>query len=96
MTVRRNLDGTLDVTYGPGIFVKWQGMIEASASPPSGYGSIADLRSSLQERNSLNFVDHYGTSYTVHAVGPFQEESFSPKWDGTSNKIYVGVTLVAE
>jgi len=96
-TLRRTLLGSLDVTYGPGTFNDWQGKIEAPVTPIDGsWGTITDLRTTIAKTSNMSFTDHYGTSYTVHVLGPFQEESRSPMWDGSSNAIYVKMRIVTE
>lgn len=97
MTMRRTLDGNLDVTYGSGIFNEWRGQIRAYASSaPSGYGTVSDLRATLEKQCGVSFTDHYGTSYTVHSISPFPEDSLGPGWDSPSNTIDIEVVLVAE
>jgi len=96
-TVRVMLNGNLDVTYGAGSLQIWVGEIEGHVtSPGSGYGTIADLRTSLLKKQTLSFTDHYGTTYTVAAQGPFAERSLSVKWDGTGNVIFVKTRLIAK
>lgn len=92
-TVRPTLLGGLDATYGPVTILEWRGEIEAPIVASAPWGTIANLRTSLRKRAGLSFTDHYGQTYTVHAVGPFGERSLSPKWDSPSNKIYKSVTL---
>jgi hypothetical protein len=84
-------DGSLDVTHGPTTVYLFQGEIAADVTPDSGYGSISNLRASLVKKQAFSFTDHYGTTYTVHAIGPFPERALSPKWDSASNIFYVSV-----
>ncbi|MCK4975922.1 MAG: hypothetical protein KAS36_03230 [Anaerolineales bacterium] len=87
--------GTLDMTYGPASPYEWAGDILAPVTPDDGsYGDIDDLRATLAKCTSLSYQDHYGGSYTVHAIGPFTEESRSPMWDAASNGFRVDVKLV--
>jgi len=96
-TLRRTLLGSLDVTYGPGTFNDWQGKLEGPVTPIDGsWGSIADLRLTIVKLTSVSMTDHYGVTFTVHILGPFQEESRSPVWDSASNMIYVKVRIVKE
>ena len=95
-TLRRTLAGSLDVTYGPGVFNEWQGKIEVPVTAATGYGTIADLRTTVAKLTSVSMTDHYGATYTVHVLGPFTEESRSPMWDGSLNMIYVQVRIVKQ
>jgi hypothetical protein len=92
--VRQTLSGALDVTYGPGGFYEWDGNIEGPVTADTGWGTIANLRTSLAKRTAITFIDHYGASYTAHAIGPFSEESKTPMWDGAGNRISVRVKIV--
>lgn len=94
-TTKVTSDGSTDVTYGPASFLSWEGDIEAPVTAPgSGYGTVSDLMTSLAKRQALTFYDHYNTQYSVHAIGPFQSSSMSPKWDSASNIFLVTVNLV--
>jgi len=96
-TLRRTLLGSLDVTYGPGTFNDWQGKIEGPVTPIDGtWGSIADLRLTIVKLTSVSMTDHYGVTFTVHILGPFQEESRSSMWDAASNMIYVKMRIVKQ
>jgi hypothetical protein len=94
-TVRNTLLGEIDVTFGSTTIQEWQGMIEGPtvATPP--WGTIADLRATLRKTTTVVYTDHYGlVTYDVVCVGPFKEESFSPKWDGDSNYININARIV--
>jgi len=94
-TVRINLDGSTDATYGPGVIFEWRGAIIAPVTPIDvTWGTKADLDVTIAKRQPIAFVDHYGTSCNVHVLGPFAATSRSPKWDGASNEFEVEVTLV--
>lgn len=95
-TIRVNLDGNLDVTFGPASLQVFVGEIEAPVSPGSGYGSVSDLRTTLAKKQTLSLTDHYGTAHTVAVQGPVIERSLAPKWDGSSNKVYFKVRLIAK
>ena len=84
-------NGELDVVHGPTTLYLFAGEICADVTPDVGYGSIANLRTSLLKKQAFTFIDHYGTTYRVHALGPFPERSLSPKWDSASNIFYVTV-----
>jgi len=90
-TSRVLLDGSLDVTHGPTTLYLFAGEIMAEVSPDTGFGSILNLRATLEKKQAFTLSDHYGTAYTVHAIGPFIERSLSPKWDSATNIIYVQV-----
>lgn len=94
-TVRYTLAGTLDATYGPAAPYEWIGDIIAPVVAQGAvWGTIEDLRTSLAKVQSLSYVDHYGDVYTVHAMGPFIEDSLSPMWDGESNEFRVSARLI--
>lgn len=94
MMVRYTLLGSLDVTYGPGAPIAWEGEIRADVTPATGYGSPSDLITSLMKKEGITFIDHSGTSCTVHAVGPFPQRSLQNVWDGPENTIYTHARLV--
>jgi len=94
-TERYTLDGSLDVTYGPASPYEWDGKIIGPVVSDGGsWGTIEQLRVTLAKREALAYQDHYGNAYTVHALGPFEEESRSPMWDAQTNEFLVGVRLV--
>jgi hypothetical protein len=101
MSIRNCLDGTLDVTYGPGVNTVFAGDIEAPVTAPTDppavgktWGTRGELQTSLDKLEGLDFVDHEGNSYTVH-VKLTKVSSLTPVWDGTSNIVYFSVVLVA-
>jgi hypothetical protein len=96
MSVRYAWDGTIDVTYGPGMFHSWRGVIMADVTPLAGWGSVSDVRNLIALLKSVPFVDHYGNSYTVHIQPIGEERSYSSKWDNASNMILFPVQLYAE
>lgn len=93
-TFRFTLLGAADITYGPGDYSEWQGLIEGAVTPDTGFGTLAELRAILKTKGSVYYQDHYGTAYTVHLLGPFPERSLHPIWDEASNKIYIQVRIV--
>ena len=84
-------NGALDLVHGPTVVYIFAGEITADVTPDSGFGSISNLRATLEKKQALSLTDHYSTAYTVHAIGPFPERSLSPKWDSASNIFYVSV-----
>ncbi len=98
-TSRPMLDGNLDVTFGKVTLVEWNGEIvgpvtaDATMHGGIGNGTIEDLRVSLRKRQTLSFTDHYGSAFTVHAIGPFVERSLGPDWQAHSNVVYVKAKL---
>jgi hypothetical protein len=93
-TERLNLDGTHDVTYGPGTYRVWIGEIGAPPTAVGSFGSIVDLRTSLAKRQLLSFTDHYGQNYPACLVlGPFKERPLSPDWNSVGSMIYVSVRI---
>ena len=93
MTTRDAWDGSTDTTYGPSVHHEWQGLIRASVSPATGYGSITDLRTTISKKSSVTFIDHYGVTYSVDLSGPFKEHSFTNVWDASSNSIDISILL---
>ncbi len=49
-SVRLNLDGTLDATYGSGTLLRWEGEIKVRVTTETGFGTIDQLRTSLQKK----------------------------------------------
>jgi hypothetical protein len=93
---RLNLDGTRDVTYGPAAFVDYQGELVAATSPSdTAYGSYADLLQTIAKTESVSFTDHFGTTYYVHVLGPYELRASLPDWDSASNVWYVNVRIVS-
>jgi len=96
-TERITLSGASDVTYGPGVILEWIGQLIAPVTPnDTGWGDIDDLRDSLEKREPLALIDHYGVASTVYAFGPHGETSFTPMWDAESNEFRVTVRFVVD
>jgi hypothetical protein len=94
MTVRQTLLGSTDVAYGPGVIEGWQGEIKAYAQAPSSeWGTITDLMTAIKTLGAVTFVDHLGTSCTVHVTGPGNQRSLHNMWNASSNCFYVPVQL---
>lgn len=94
---RTLLSSEVDVSYGPGVFKEYRGVIIAPVSDPGGtWGTIADLRTSLEKRQGLNFTDHYGNEGVAHVFGEIPEQSLSPMWDQGANEFYVSVRVILE
>lgn len=91
-TIRITTLGDLDTTYGPANFGVWGGFIRAYVTPSSGFGTPAQLRTSLQKQQGLSFTDHYGVTRTIHVQG-YKEKSATVMWDGTDNYIDFAVAL---
>ena len=94
-TIRFNLDGSLDATFGPATIYQFDGTIMAPVTAPTGYGSVDNLRASLQKRQILTFIDHYNTTYSIVSTN-YTEYSLSPKWDNTTNEIGFAVQLIGK
>lgn len=96
-TARLNLNGDLDVTYGPTTYHHWNGEIVGPITPDDGtWGSYSDLITSLKKTVAVSMSDHYGTAYTVHSIETPEEDPFSPGWDHASGVFYVNVTIVGK
>ena len=96
-TIRILQDGSIDATYANITIYEWNGIVEASVSPETNYGTPAQLKTSLDYKGSVSFQDHYGTSYPTAYVsrsGPLKSKT--PMWDGNSNVVSYEVTIVAE
>ena len=102
MTVRVNVDGTLDVTSPRPRRVTWAGEIKLagtpSSTPPLGQdlgNTSRGIETTLAKLEAVTFVDHFGDSYSVH-IRPFGTRSLTPVWDAASNALYYGMTLIGE
>ena len=96
-TVRVLQDGSLDATFANVTIYEWNGVVEASVTPDTNFGTVAELQTQLATKGSVSFQDHYGTSYSVAYIsksGPLK--SRTPMWDGTSNTVSFEVTVMAE
>lgn len=94
-TERYTLSGALDISYGPATPKSWVGEIGGPVTArAAGWGTIADLRTTLAKKESVSLTDHVGTVYTVHCLGDFSERSLLNKWDSAVNTFYVSVRLV--
>ena len=100
MTVRVNVDGSLDVTYAAASPLTWGGEIKLAGTPSSTppaqdktWGTQSDIETTLAKLEAVTFVDHFGDSYSVH-IRPFGSRSLTPMWDAASNALYYGVTLI--
>jgi hypothetical protein len=93
-TVRVNLDGSTDVTYGPAMPVEWNGRIIAPVTGGGSWGDIDDLLTTMAKAEAVAFVDHFGAPYSVHVLGPFDRVSRVNMWDSASNEWLVQVRLV--
>jgi len=93
-TMRVNLDGSTDVTYGAATINRWDGEIIAPAQAAGGWGTKATLDTTIAKRSTVAFEDHYGNACNVHVLGTFEATSQSPMWDGASNEFLVSVTLL--
>lgn len=93
-TLKLMIDGSLDVTYGPAVVSEWKGSVKADNTPASGYGTPAQLRTSLETLSGITFIDHDGVSHTGHVFG-YDEISLLPDWDNANNSIYFDITIRA-
>jgi len=95
-TDRVTLSGSVDVTYGPAMILGYTGSIIAPVSAPSGWGTFADLKATLEKREAVPFIPHEGGSaVTVHVLGPFNPVSLLGVWDAASNEWHIPVRIVS-
>lgn len=96
-TARSLLSGSIDVSYGPGVFHEYRGtIIGPVTSLGEGWGTISTLRTSLDKLEGLSFTDHESNSGTAHIFGEMPNQSLTPMWDSNSNEFYVPVRVVLE
>ena len=93
-TIRQTLNGVVDVTYGPADFREWNGVIRAYVTAQAGFGTDVELLETLSKKAEVLMIDHYGTSYYVHVISPFEPNSFTSQWDAGSNHFDVMVRVV--
>ena len=98
MTVRVNVNGTLDVTYAAAAPLTWGGELKLinSDTPPDQnkyWGSQDNIEVTLAKLQAVTFVDHFEDVYSVH-VRPLGSHSSTPMWDAESNSLYYGLTLI--
>ena|GEM_PF-1884236 len=94
-SVRLALSGSVDVTWGPAVITGWQGLIIGPVTAPGeGWGTIANLRTTVQKTAEVSFTDHYDNTDNVIIVGSLREDSKSSKWDSPSNEFTVEVELI--
>ncbi len=92
-SIRHTSLGAADVTYATGTLFVWEGTIVAKYTPATGYGSFADLMTSLAKKSSISFTDHLGVNQNVVATGPFKPKCDIPNWDSPSASFQVPVKL---
>ncbi len=103
-TARLTLQGNVEATYGPGVMLKWDGMIstphgESAPTPADGtqYGNIFTLRATVKKTANVSFTDHYGNVYASSSlIGPFDETMLTNVWNSSANNYYVRVAIVAK
>lgn len=94
-TERRTLSGAIDITYGPVYISAWEGEINAPVTAREvGWGTISQLRTTLEKRQAVTLVDHTEVTYNVHCLGEHIERSLLNVWDSADNVFYVSVRLV--
>jgi hypothetical protein len=96
-TERYTLSGVLDITYGAAFPQAWEGEINAPVTARAeGWGTFTTLSATLAKKSGVVFVDHYGSSYTIHCLGELRPRSLFHRWDSVANIFYVFVRLVKE
>jgi hypothetical protein len=94
LVIRRLLSGSSNVTFGPATFTGWRGVVTVDVGAQAPFGNIDDLRTTYRKRQTLVFVDHYGTSYTVVIDRAVGEKSLSPMWTAVDNVFRINLSLV--
>jgi len=95
-TGRLLLSGDVDVTFAANPIMEWEGELAAAVSPATGYGSPADLYTTLEKTTALSFTDHRGTAYSNCYVEATKMRSLLPDWEDTNNIIYIFVKILAK
>jgi hypothetical protein len=96
MTVRQLASGDMDITYAAKNLRVWEGDIIARVSENrAGYGISSDIETLLNSNAGIAFVDHYGTSVTVH-VQSWKRKSALSDWAASANRFLYNVKLVAD
>ena len=92
--VRPTWSGRMDVIYAPAVIVSYSGtIIVAAGTPVTGYGSMADFRTSYDAPSTPTFIDHFGTTYSIAFQGKMDEKSIMATWDAASNEFRIPVTF---
>ena len=92
--IRPLLSGRDDVTFGPAPRKYWDGTIVAPITPvDASWGSVGDMRTSMNKMSVLAFSDHFGVGVSVVLVNPNNEVSYVPDWEQPDNEIKFSVQL---
>jgi len=97
-TFRRAIDDSADVTYGPGKYQQWYGILKIPiTSPGTGWGSRADFLTTFDKKQGLTFYTHENGSsaLTVHFFD-IDEDSLTYDMFGSTNVFHVPVVLEVE
>lgn len=87
------LNNKTGAVYGHTSYRQWSGQIIAPyTSPGTGWGTIADLDTTLAKKQNLSFTSHDSIIVTVNVVSSGRK-SLIRKWDAASNKWYVSITI---
>lgn len=90
--VRRTTNSAIDAVYGTP-YKEFQGEIRPYHTAPTGWGSYADLLTSLAKATKLAFIDHFGNEYEAAIVGPLEPRSMSPRYDAADNQYLVNILI---
>lgn len=75
----------------------WHFVAKVDYSPATNYASIAEVEAwfsaNTTAANSLTFVDHFGTSYSVFITNDYDPTTLTPVWDSQYNAILVPFEL---
>jgi hypothetical protein len=93
---RMTLGGDVDVTYGPAVWILWEGslIVEVSPGDSVNYGSCDELDATFDKTEAVGYTDHFGTVYTAHVVGVLQRQSLTPVHDGATNRFVYRVRII--
>jgi len=92
---RMTLGGKLDVTYGPAVWVLWQGPLVVDYTPGDTlYGSSDELDVTFDKTVALTYIDHFGTAFTPPIVGNLPRQSLTPVHDGAENRFLYTVRII--
>lgn len=99
--IKRTIGGGIDHSMGA-VYKSWNPMIRVRAyEPVSDYGDLQDLidlynlnNPGATPNNNITFIDHHGTTYTVHMVSSFRKSLMGVSIEGANAWSLVKITLI--